>query len=219
MHADFRHELDDVNAAPDYSDVIARYPKYRRSFRPGKRVKVPKTLEQQKEEHRNDLLRKTISDALGQPGMSPHRPTVIFEAIFASTNVFLDYVTSCRSEDGIGILKKMTYAGFRSSFTYLCRRYRQTPPIEFKEDLRELMVGVKRSCTEAAQHGEANLWDGERPLTWGLYKQFNKWFLQEDTEEGLFAAAFSKMTCVLACRIKKVPAKSSCSICYGPMIT
>ena len=96
----------------------------------------------------------------------------------------------------------MTYAGFRSSFTYLCRRYRQTPPIEFKEDLSELMVGVKRSCTEAAQHGEANLWDGDRPLTWGLYKQFNKWFLQEGTEEGLFAAAFSKMTCVLACRGK-----------------
>ena len=78
LHADFRHELDDVNAAPDYSDVIARYPKYRRSVRPGKRVKVLGTLEQWKEKYWVNLLQKTISDALGQPGMSPYRLTVIF---------------------------------------------------------------------------------------------------------------------------------------------
>ena len=66
--------------------------------------------------------------------------------------------------------------------------------------MKEAMEGVKRFTNQAAQAGEGNLWDGDRPLTWGLYEQFNKWFMAEGNEDGIFAAAFSKLTCNLACR-------------------
>ena len=42
--------------------------------------------------------------------------------------------------------------------------------------------------------------DGSRGLTWPLYRKFNVWFIELGTKEGLFAAAYSTCTMVLACR-------------------
>lgn len=66
--------------------------------------------------------------------------------------------------------------------------------------MKEVMEGVKRYTNKAVQSGEGNIWDGDRPLSWGLYEQFNKWFYAEGDADGIFAVAFSKLTCNLACR-------------------
>ena len=91
---------------------------------------------------------------------------------------------------------------------FLFRCYKFTPPREFELELKECMEGVKRYTNKARQAGEGNIYDGDRPLTWDLYRQFNLWFYEMGTEEGIFALAFSKLTCNLACR-----GKSTGSVC------
>lgn len=100
----------------------------------------------------------------------------------------------------------------RSSLTYLFRRYRELIPADFSQDLRECMDGVKRISTEAGQCGEGDLWDGDRPLTWGLYEAYNEFFRAEGGDEGIFGVAFSMLTCNLACR-----GKSTGQICTKHM--
>ena len=47
---------------------------------------------------------------------------------------------------------------------------------------------------------QENIYDGARGLPWPLYLQLNEWFPEEGSNECLFAAAFAKTTCNLACR-------------------
>ena len=51
----------------------------------------------------------------------------------------------------------------------------------------------------AIQSGDGDINDGSRPLTFPLYCEINKWFLQLGTHEGIFAAVFAKVTFNLAC--------------------
>lgn len=44
------------------------------------------------------------------------------------------------------------------------------------------------------------MFDGSRGLTFKLFKQFNKWFLELGTPEGLYAAGYATTTLNLACR-------------------
>lgn len=62
------------------------------------------------------------------------------------------------------------------------------------------MQGVKRIANKARQLGEGNIDDGKRPLMYHLYTQFNEWFMELGTHEGIFARAFSEATFNLACR-------------------
>ena len=125
----FRRQLDDANAEPDYSEVERRYPEYVR--RGGK-----KSLDERKEEFRQNLLKQVISYALGAPGTTPRQQVIDFVAFTADVDIFVDYVTEIRKDDG-SLNKAGTYAGHRSSLTYLFRRYRYSPPPEFNEDLKE----------------------------------------------------------------------------------
>jgi len=204
LQEDFAHELDDINTEPDYTPIEQRHAKYVKN-------KGKKSLEERKEEYRMGLLKDGISSALGEPGTTPNQRTVKFDALRDNYDVFVSYLCSCRKEGG-GLLKKTSYTGMRSSFTYLFRRYRELIPAEFTQDLRECMDGVKRMATEAGQHGEGNLFDGDRPLTWALYEAFNRLFLAEGTLEGIFGVAFGKLTANLACR-----GKSTGQICTKHM--
>ena len=47
---------------------------------------------------------------------------------------------------------------------------------------------------------QGNMFDGSRGLTFKLFKQFNKWFLELGTPEGLYAAGYATTTLNLACR-------------------
>jgi hypothetical protein len=187
-----RRQLDDANAEPDYSEVERRHPEYVR--RGGE-----KSLDERKEEFRQNLLKEVISDALGAPGTTPRQQVIDFVAFTADVDTFVNYVTEIRKDDG-SLNKAGTYAGHRSSLTYLFRRYRYSPPPEFNEDLKEGFEGVKRMASEAMQAGEGNIYDGNRALTWPLYNQFNRWFENMGGREGVFACAYAKMCMGLACR-------------------
>ena len=202
LESNLVHALDDINADPDYTSLVQRHQKY----------KGKKSLETRKKEYRQGLLREEICRALGSPGTRPPRLTLDFEALNENIDVFVKYITEvCRKADG-GIYKESSYTGQRSSLTYLYRRYKQFQPVPFQQELSEAMNGIKRLSSQANQHGEGNIYDGDRPLTWSLYRQFNTWFLAEGSEEGLFAAAFSKLTCLLACR-----GKSTAQVCTKHM--
>ena len=74
------------------------------------------------------------------------------------------------------------------------------------------MAGAKNLCAQAQQHGEGNIEDGSRPLTWALYSRFNEYFLMEGTEEGVFGKAFSTLCVNLAAR-----GKSTAQVCTKHM--
>ena len=194
LNDNLRRQLQVINTNPNYDGVDTQFPLYRR--RGGK-----KTLPERREDHRISLLRKCISYALNKPGMTPRQQTVNLAALEQHVDVFVDYLTTQRRADD-SLMKPKSYLGLRSSLTYLFKRYRYTPSRAFESELKECMEGIKRYSTKANQHGEGNIWDGDRPLTWELYEQFNKWFYAEGDAEGIFAVAFAKLTCNLACRGK-----------------
>ena len=200
-----RRALAELDSNIDYSPVKKQFRRYCKNH--GK-----KTLQQRKDEYRKDLLRDEISNFLGPPGTTPPRGVVQFEAVDANVDIFVEYLTACRKKNG-RILKPGSYTAFCSSLTYLFFRYKYVPSRLFELDLKECMDGVKRYSNKALQHGEGNLYNGDRGLTWGLYEQFNLWFLAEgDDADGIFAAAVAKLTCNLACQ-----GKSTSQVCTKHM--
>lgn len=192
LYPEMYQALDDAIAEIDYSTVISRHRRYRRSG--GK-----KSLEQRKMDYKVQLLRDEVKDALGTPGLPPPQRTVKLDDIQQDVKIFLGFLTECKKENG-GLLRPGAYTAFRSSFMYLFYRYRHECSRQFEKDLKAAMEGVKRITTMAIQAGEGSIHDGDRALPWGLYEQFNKWFLAEGDADGIFAACFSKLTCNLACR-------------------
>lgn len=192
LHQDFVEHLTDVDVSIEYMEIYNTHRRYQRNG--GK-----KSLEKRKEDYRASVLRDTVAEALGPPGTTPPTQTVKFAELENDLDVFLEYLTSLRKKTG-ALFKPGGYASLRSSFTYLFHRYRVVPGPAFTNELKEAMEGVKRYTNEAVQHGEGNIHDGDRPLTWGLFEQFNRWFYAEGTDEGHFAACFAKVTCNLACR-------------------
>jgi hypothetical protein len=193
LHSAFKQELTDADATVDYQVPSHSHAKYVQ--RGGE-----KSLEARMQDYRIKILRKAAKSALGTPGMPPPRPTVRLEALENDVDCFLDFIASIRKDKNGGLLKSGAYTAFRSSLTYLFHRYRYVPSRAYEKEMKEAMEGVKRLSTQAAQAGEGNLWDGDCPLPWGLYEQFNRWFYAMGNEDGIFAAAFAKMTCNLACR-------------------
>jgi hypothetical protein len=191
LHTELAEALQDIDAEIDYSTVVSSHRRFQRNG-------GTKSIEQRKAEYRIKVLRLEIASFLGTPGLRPTRPTVKLPELEARMDVFLSYLTSVRKRGTNKLLKPGGYGSFRSSLTYLFHRYRHIPGQAFENDLREAMEGIKRYTNEAIQAGEGNIYDGNRPLTWGLYEQFNRWFLAEGTADGIFACAFSKLTCNLA---------------------
>ncbi len=126
---------------------------------------------------------------MNSPGLPPREPTVDLQALEQNVDVITDYLTSSR-KNGMNIMKAKTYAGLRSGITFLFRRYKYTTSRVYEIDLKEGMEGIKRYSNKSTQVGERNIWDGDRPLTWELYEQFNKWFLADGSAEGIFANTY-----------------------------
>ena len=156
------------------------------------------------------MLRSEIRDALGEPP-GHNRCTVDFEKLNQNIDVFLEYITNCRKADG-ALHRAVSYTGMRSSLGHLYRRYDLVQPTSVSLDLKEAMAGTKNLCAQAQQHGEGNIEDGVRPLSWELYEQMNWFFLMEGTEEGIFGVAFSTLCVNLACR-----GKSTTQVCTKHM--
>ncbi len=132
---ELRRQLD-ANAEPNYSDVVRCYPEY--VSRGGK-----KSLDERKEEFREGLLKEVICYALGAPGTPPRRQVIDFVAFTADVDIFVDYVTGIRKDDG-ALNKARSYASHRSSLGYLFAHYRYVPSREFDEGLKESSEGIKR---------------------------------------------------------------------------
>jgi hypothetical protein len=79
-------------------------------------------------------------------------------------------------------------------------RYKYDVPSRYVKELKNAMEGVKQYTNTAVQAGKGSTFDGNAALPWAPYKQFNRWFLAEGEEDGIFAACFSKLTCNLACQ-------------------
>ena len=56
------------------------------------------------------------------------------------------------------------------------------------------------ACESCFSFHQGNMYNGAWGLPWSLYLQINEWFLEEGSNESLFAAAFAKTTCNLVCR-------------------
>ena len=90
LYPDFVSAMDDVAENINYSVVDERNKNYR-----GK-----KTIDQQKKDYRDEMLRSEIRDALGEPPGFNCR-TVDFEKLNENIDVFLEYITNCRKADGV----------------------------------------------------------------------------------------------------------------------
>lgn len=92
-------------------------------------------------------------------------------------------------------------------------KYKYNATTEYLEDLSRCLEGVKQYVNLARQCREVKLYEGNRELSWGLYLEFNEWFYEEGAK-GIFAVAFSKLTCNLACQ-----RKSTAQICTKHMLS
>ncbi|KAL7511432.1 LOW QUALITY PROTEIN: hypothetical protein ACHAXN_008391, partial [Cyclotella atomus] len=110
------HCLDDIKVKPDYTSVIASHRKYSRAK--GKRICS--------RERMTIWKASCISSFLGPPGLTPPCQTVIFDAFTASADTIAQFLTTVKSNDN-GIKKGQIYASYRSSMTFLFRRYRYSP--------------------------------------------------------------------------------------------
>lgn len=183
------HSLDDIKAGIDYSDLVSSHRHYCQ--------KGKKTLQQRKNEYRIKLLRSEIGSALGVPGSRPPRRTVDFQAFTdydadrgnppdpnisaTGPDIFMEYVSSKKKSDG-GVVKGRVDLGYRSSLTYLFKRYRVVIPPLFQSELSVSMEGIVRLKNQFVQSGDGDIIDGCKHLSTLLYEQFNDWFLVEVCE-------------------------------------
>ena len=71
-------------------------------------------------------------------------------------DVIGEYLVQRRKANG-GLMKPGVYAGYRSSLTYLFKRYKVKQDDDDYQEISEILNGVKRHANEARQAGEGNL--------------------------------------------------------------
>lgn len=145
LHEDFRNQLHDTEATIDYSDITDR-PR-NRPYR-GKL-----TVDERKSDLRIKQMRERISDALGPPGQRPPEQTVDFEKFLADPTIYAMYLSRKR-KPGDALMKARVYGGYRSSLTYLFKRYRVLPSEQYLLDVKDYLDGIQRIATDANQNGE-----------------------------------------------------------------
>ena len=99
-----------------------------------------------------------------------------------------------------GLLKPRGYKAMRSGLSYLFRRYSRKMDTDYFDELGEMMKGAKRIANSARQKGEGNIMDGKREMTFPIYRQFNRWCVEEGSLEAVYARCYSVHSWNLACR-------------------
>ena len=143
-----------------------------------KRYKGKKNIDERKAEFRRSTLADACKSVLGdlsQVGgidlcstserlpltfvhnfQAPTMPTVDLEAV--ANNVegsFFDYLCNRKKKDG-GLMMASCYAGYRSALSFQFKRDGRSIPEELKEEISDLMKGVKRIANKARQAGEVS---------------------------------------------------------------
>jgi hypothetical protein len=153
--------------------------------------------EQQRKAYVEQRLRKVISAFIGPAESSP--PKEIMHFANHTSDHFGEYITALRKSNG-AIYQPGSYKGYRSGLSYLQKRYKFTATVDFTTELTDLMTGVQRHANQAKQVGEGKIEDGVRPLSLALYKQINRWFVEDGSKEAIYSRAFATKTWNLACR-------------------
>ena len=145
-----------------------------------------------------DLQRQVLrNDFLGPGGTSPKKRVMMFSNLMAE--MCGECVCSKRTVKG-GLLKPNCYKSARSGLLCLCKKCRHTMPVNFVEELKDIMQGIKRTANEALQAQEGNIEDGMRPLMRPLCCQIDKWFVEDGSKEAVCCRGFGTATWNLCCR-------------------
>ena len=181
-------------------------------YPPKKRPRRPMN-DTEKRKYLEDFLKKIIRDEFfGNPVFDPLRDTVSFNNL--TVRMIGDYICGRRnSTDGTSLLRGKVYSNIRSSVTFFYKRYKQPMPADLKEELQDLLKGVNRTVALAEQSGQGDIEEGKKAISLELYRLINKWFLQEDTKEAIFARAFASVTWNLNCR-----GESTASVCHKHLV-
>ena len=67
----------------------------------------------------------------------------------------------------------------RSSLFHLFRLYGFKQSKDFENNMNVLYKGFKRKVAEEVQQGGGKIQTGKSPMTYGLYRQLNIYFLKE----------------------------------------
>ena len=153
LHDSYCHHLHDVEATITYEHIT----------HPRNRYRGKKTEAERKAEWDQTVLRKEISGALGPGGTRRPEPTVNFTAFTADPVTYAKYIQR-KVKKGDVLMKPGVYAGYVSSLRYLFKRYHFRPSLDYEDELKDYMEGVKRIANEACQNGEVSAACAIRPL-------------------------------------------------------
>ena len=143
-----------------------------------KRYRGKKTIDERKVELRKSSLAdvcKSVLKDLSQVGgielswtseripltfvhnfQAPTMATVDLEAVANDVaGSFFEYICNRKKQDG-GLMMASCYTGYRSAFSFLFKRYGRRISEELKEEISDLMKGVKRIANQARQAGEVS---------------------------------------------------------------
>ena len=119
---------------------------------------------------------------------------------------FIKHLLSLRLEKNVR-LSLASYYIKRSSLFHLFRLYGFKPSKEYDNNMSVLFQGFKRKVSEELQQGGGRIQTGKSPMTYGLYRKINLYYLKEKTFESIWARAFLTLTWNLMCR-----ATNTCSV-------
>ena len=115
---------------------------------------------------------------------STKKPDITIFCHKAKHKCIFKYLTVTRKKDE-GLMKAGVYISYQSTLTCLFRRYMHIISRGFGQELKECMEGVKHYATTERHYGEGSINTGDRLLSWGKYEQFNKWWYDNGSEEGI----------------------------------
>ncbi len=186
---DFRNHLHDVEATIDYSHITDPLRRYRGKL----------SIEQREKNYREEILRAEISDALGHGGLRAIRNTINLETYAQDPIHFVNYIIA-KTKGNDKYFVPDHYSQMKSHFNNFCKRHRHPTTKAFDTLLGQYIDGLMRLANKARQFGEGNAHSGSRALPWALYVLMTIWFYALPGEDGIFAAAWSKIVVNMACR-------------------
>ena len=117
-----------------------------------------------------------------------------------SAQGFMCYLQGLRHPASQERLSNSLYGNKRSALFNLFRLHNGLGfPKPFEQELGNLMKGFYRIVANERQEGLGEVREGKDPMTYELYRRLNQWFIEEGTDEGVWAHLFLVLTWNLMC--------------------
>ena len=158
---------------------------------------------------RNDKLRTSavswIKNDEDNNNSNSRRPMVDFNLFtpdlvntYLCTRTVVRKVSGVRKESLLGVSR---YGAIRTALTsHLMDTYKVSWTDEQKNDMKRMMAGIKRLCSEQTQLGNGKMEPGKREMSFALYESINLWLMQRGTRDAAFARSYLVNTWNLVCR-------------------